>query len=39
MSPNDFLVNYLGLPIDCDDTVKILASAIDTTGDGRISKG
>ena len=39
MTPNDFLVDYIGLTIDCDETVQVLASAIDTTGDGRISIG
>jgi len=39
MTPSDFLVRYLGLPIACEETVALLASAIDTTGDGRISRG
>ena len=39
MTPSDFLVEYLGLPIKCEETVALLASAIDTTGDGRISRG
>ena len=37
MSPKNFLVDYVGLPLECEETVKLLSSAIDTTGDGRIS--
>jgi len=37
MSPKNFLVDYVGLPLECDETIKLLSSAIDTTGDGRIS--
>ena len=37
MSPKNFLVDYVGLPLDCEETIKLLSSAIDTTGDGRIS--
>lgn len=36
MTPRDFLVSYVGLPVECEETIKVLSSAIDTTGDGRI---
>jgi len=36
MTPKDFLVDYVGLPVECEETINVLSCAIDTTGDGRI---